>query len=114
MSSARASSARFSSSGIGGQLAEVTGRPAPLADPAVGIGRIVAEDLPGLGLGRGRNPLQSAPLQMFLDQPGFKGGAVRATLGQRLVRRRIDPGGDQGKRIQQAAAQAAQLGIGDR
>ena len=47
---------------IGGQLAEVTGGPAPLAHPAVDVGRIVAEDLSGLGLGRRGNPLQSGPL----------------------------------------------------
>ena len=69
----------------------MAGRPAPLADPAIGIGRIVAEDLPGLGLGRRRHPLQSGALQMFLDQTGFKGGTVRAFAGQCLVRRRIDP-----------------------
>jgi len=92
---------------VGNQLAEVAGRPAPLADPAVGIGRIVAEDLPGLGLGRGRHPLQSGALQMLLDQLGFKGGTCRTPLGQCLVRRRIDPGGGERKRIQQPAAQAA-------
>ena len=76
---------------IGRQLAEVAGRPAPLAHPAIGIGRIVSEHLAGLGLGRRRHPLQSGALQMFLDQAGFKGGAVRAIARQRLVRRRIDP-----------------------
>ena len=69
----------------------MAGRPAPLADPAIGIGRIVAEDFPGLGLGRRRHPLQAAALQMFFDQAGFKGGTVRALPGQGLVRRRIDP-----------------------
>jgi hypothetical protein len=99
---------------IGGQLAKMTRRPAPLAHPAVGIARVVAEDFPGLGPGRSRNPQQSTPFQMRLDQPRFKGLAVWTTLGQRLVRRGIHPRRGHGKRIQQAAAQAAQLGAGDR
>ena len=99
--------------GIGRQLAEMTGRPAPLADPAVGIGRIVAENFPGFGLGRRRNPLQAGALQMFFDQAGLKGRAV-CPFGQGLVRRRIDPRGGEGKCVQQPAPQAGKLGIGDR
>lgn len=37
---------------IGSELGQMAGSPPPLADPSVGVGRIVPEDLAGLGARR--------------------------------------------------------------
>jgi len=87
----------------------MTGSPAPLADPAIRIGRVVAEGLAGLGPRRGGQLRQAHPLEMLTDQFGLERRVAR-----RLIRGRIDPRRHEGEGIQQSAAQLAQVGAVDR
>ena len=85
---------------VGRELGQMAGCPPPLADPSVGVGRIVPEDLAGLGARRLGDGAQSGALQMILDQPLFKGNIT----GRCIICSRVDTERYQRQGVEQAAA----------